>query len=442
MSQRDWKSSTRRRVSDAASVKTLKSARSLKSANTSSSSSTVSVSNKTENNKPSLLPILTPSDDQASVSAQSQTEGFAIPSSNGSVFSNSSESYLEQGKGSGPNKSSHSGSEYFNSNSSVMSGFSTTSSVDTYSFAFDLSSSKNSMAAKRTRSKVSGTSSISPMPTLEEINDMPADTSFLDSFLASDSESEASISSDKFGDAAKYIRKGKLFAYNTAHTLRGLMLKFSDARQSPPRHVEYNGNKYNKQKSTAYVSAATWLWSALKFLLFLSLVTTVVMALSLASKDQPDLLAPGAPKTLKQRIFRRKKLPGVRPGQLRHSANESNNVVSPTSLLSQNVDNSANGFNPQYKEHQDQKSYKHIGARIPAPFLNLADIDESPTQEGQDLPFYWHIPRTGGTMMNDVLGTCLNLKLASDAGGRNGHDKDEVSHVFECRKYILHESCK
>jgi hypothetical protein len=28
--------------------------------------------------------------------------------------------------------------------------------------------------------------------------------------------------------------------------------------------------------------------------------------------------------------------------------------------------------------------------------------------------------------MNNVLGSCLQLTLASDAGGQDGHDKDKV----------------
>ena len=86
-------------------------------------------------------------------------------------------------------------------------------------------------------------------------------------------------------------------------------------------------------------------------------------------------------------------------------------------------------FQPQIIESKAHETNpKHIGVRIPPPFLNLVDIDQFPVLRGQDLPFYWHIPRTGGTMMNEVLGSCIGLQLAADAGGRNGHDQDKVRH--------------
>ncbi|KAL7540245.1 hypothetical protein ACHAXR_009968 [Thalassiosira sp. AJA248-18] len=47
-------------------------------------------------------------------------------------------------------------------------------------------------------------------------------------------------------------------------------------------------------------------------------------------------------------------------------------------------------------------------------------------QRGIDVPFYWHVPRSGGGTVNDVLGSCLHLTLAADAGGGEGHGQEEV----------------
>mmetsp|Transcript_66081 Transcript_66081/g.97877 ORF Transcript_66081/g.97877 Transcript_66081/m.97877 type:complete len:190 (+) Transcript_66081:1421-1990(+) len=91
---------------------------------------------------------------------------------------------------------------------------------------------------------------------------------------------------------------------------------------------------------------------------------------------------------------------------------------------------------------QPDVNMRHIGMTLPAVFDNLADVIEFPTNDVNgivpgglgggiggpegDIPFFWHIPRAGGATMNDVLGSCLQLTLASDAGGRDGHDKDKA----------------
>lgn len=42
--------------------------------------------------------------------------------------------------------------------------------------------------------------------------------------------------------------------------------------------------------------------------------------------------------------------------------------------------------------------------QIPAEFGNVADVDAGPFQRGIDVPFYWHVPRSGGGTISDVLG--------------------------------------
>ena len=42
--------------------------------------------------------------------------------------------------------------------------------------------------------------------------------------------------------------------------------------------------------------------------------------------------------------------------------------------------------------------------RLPSSFEALANVDEIPFQRGIDIPFYWHVPRSGGGTVNDVLG--------------------------------------
>ncbi|KAL3805043.1 hypothetical protein HJC23_003271 [Cyclotella cryptica] len=67
--------------------------------------------------------------------------------------------------------------------------------------------------------------------------------------------------------------------------------------------------------------------------------------------------------------------------------------------------------------------------RMPFVFENIADFDAGPFQRGIDVPFYWHVPRSGGGTVNDVLGSCLKLVLASDAGGSGDFGQGALSFV-------------
>ena len=42
--------------------------------------------------------------------------------------------------------------------------------------------------------------------------------------------------------------------------------------------------------------------------------------------------------------------------------------------------------------------------QLPTKFDALADVDDLLFQKGIDVPFYWHVPRSGGGTMNDILG--------------------------------------
>ena len=76
-------------------------------------------------------------------------------------------------------------------------------------------------------------------------------------------------------------------------------------------------------------------------------------------------------------------------------------------------------------EYADGMGGKHAWVEIPPQLDNLADVDDVPVHK-DDLAYYWHIPRSAGASMNDILGGCLKLTIASDAGGRQDHDKDEM----------------
>ena len=68
--------------------------------------------------------------------------------------------------------------------------------------------------------------------------------------------------------------------------------------------------------------------------------------------------------------------------------------------------------------------------RLPSQFQALANVDSGPFQRGIDVPFYWHVPRSGGGTVNDILGSCLHLTLAADAGGSEGESGVEMLKVL------------
>ena len=69
----------------------------------------------------------------------------------------------------------------------------------------------------------------------------------------------------------------------------------------------------------------------------------------------------------------------------------------------------------------------HMGVQLPEAFENLADVDDLPVRKGVDIPFFWHIPRTGGGTVGDIFGACMGLTLASDVGGTATEAKENVS---------------
>ena len=68
--------------------------------------------------------------------------------------------------------------------------------------------------------------------------------------------------------------------------------------------------------------------------------------------------------------------------------------------------------------------------QLPPQFQSLANVDSGPFQRGIDVPFYWHVPRSGGGTVNDILGSCLHLTLAADAGGSEGESGVEMLKVL------------
>jgi len=77
----------------------------------------------------------------------------------------------------------------------------------------------------------------------------------------------------------------------------------------------------------------------------------------------------------------------------------------------------------------------HNGIQIPDAFENFADVGDSATDT---LTFFWHIPRTAGATVNDILSLCGKQKIATNIGVAGGHHEDTSLQVvdFSGHKYI------
>lgn len=79
----------------------------------------------------------------------------------------------------------------------------------------------------------------------------------------------------------------------------------------------------------------------------------------------------------------------------------------------------------------------HIGVELPSDFDHFADVSDLPVQKGENLPFFWHVPRAAGGTVNDIFGGCLGLTLASDAGASGEAGKENVSLLLSWLVWLL-----
>ena len=55
----------------------------------------------------------------------------------------------------------------------------------------------------------------------------------------------------------------------------------------------------------------------------------------------------------------------------------------------------------------------------------------NPVQQQSDIPFFWHIPRSGGSTLLEIMSSCVGLVLATGIGARDGHGSDPTLQVIE-----------
>jgi hypothetical protein len=83
----------------------------------------------------------------------------------------------------------------------------------------------------------------------------------------------------------------------------------------------------------------------------------------------------------------------------------------------------------------DYESIPTGGSRAPSRpvtppeiYDNLVDLDTEwyvkKPKMGLEVPLFWHLPRSGGSTVKEVLAKCLGITMASETGARDGHAED------------------
>ncbi len=88
----------------------------------------------------------------------------------------------------------------------------------------------------------------------------------------------------------------------------------------------------------------------------------------------------------------------------------------------------ATSFEASVGPNQDLSPGENV--RLSKSLQMLADLDDMPLKES-DVPFFFHVPRSGGSTVKDILGSCIGFVQASDVGARHGHKHDKTLEVMQ-----------
>jgi len=83
-----------------------------------------------------------------------------------------------------------------------------------------------------------------------------------------------------------------------------------------------------------------------------------------------------------------------------------------------------------YSEHGFSSTAPLDNIKLSNSLKYLADVDDLPLHQN-DIPFFFHVPRSGGSTMKDIMGSCFGMVMASDVGARDGHKYDKTLQVIE-----------
>jgi len=122
---------------------------------------------------------------------------------------------------------------------------------------------------------------------------------------------------------------------------------------------------------------------------------------------------------------------GDNPGQ-NSEINNKDQQIQGNQLGEEDLQDNIDGEN----ELPPQEEIIEEGKEFLQPYRYFADLTTPRRQS--DSNFFFHIPRSGGQTIKDIVGKCLHQTLASEVGVREGHGQDEtLQHVdFNGAKYV------
>jgi len=115
-------------------------------------------------------------------------------------------------------------------------------------------------------------------------------------------------------------------------------------------------------------------------------------------------------------------------GIINTDINNNDNTVSSANVV---VDSSILQEETPPKEKIYDESHQFL-----TPLHHFADVRDPPRQT--DTAFFFHVPRSGGSTVKDMLGKCMRLVQSSEVGVRDGHDRDTTLQVLTVQenKYV------
>ena len=79
---------------------------------------------------------------------------------------------------------------------------------------------------------------------------------------------------------------------------------------------------------------------------------------------------------------------------------------------------------PRLKSNLDLPNPSTNNNLIPSTLRNLADLSDPYSKELKEMPFFWHLAKSGGTSLKHMYSDCYGLVEACESGVAEGHHRD------------------
>lgn len=79
---------------------------------------------------------------------------------------------------------------------------------------------------------------------------------------------------------------------------------------------------------------------------------------------------------------------------------------------------------PKLKSEWNLPPFTTVESLIPSTLKNLADLSDPYSKDLKEVPFFWHLPKSGGTSVKHMYSDCYGLVEACESGVAEGHLRD------------------